>query len=600
MVRPEQAQQAIQALNSGRADLAVLRGEPIAAALEAAALPRLSARSLEPVQPVARRRYDAAFHQSPLHMQLLSPDGLILDVNRTMLDERQLNREDVVNKFLWDGPSGAAVPENRTRLQWVVRQTSLGHPQRNEVNIPTPTGNRLLLTQMTPIRGPDGHVEFILVVGVDLTHNRRAHAELERQSHEFAAGYAISRSIVEATSAEVVLASVLEHLPLALDGADVAIELDGVRMGDSFQGAQEVRNQTSGHSVVVYVSGPPMCDSLRQLVTDVVRRVDQWMTHHDAREGLVRALEASEAATQAKAAFLTHMSHEIRTPLHALLGFAELLFGDEGLSRGQRESVEIIRDNGQRLLDLLENVLTLSRLEAGRVSSRVSQVDLVDLLADIVALFQPRVHERGISLGLHCDLSHLAVEVDASKLRQIVTNLVANALRHTTEGGVLVLVRRGQVQLEIEVSDTGPGVEPELRSCLFEPFQRGTGGATGLGLAISRQLALALDGELSLLHTGPRGTCFRLAIPFTPAEDGADVLSTLLGSPRVRAVAALRPLSLPQAQREALLQAAAHGDIAELERLTPGIADRAHRQTVTKLVQSYDLQGLVTLLTADT
>jgi PAS domain S-box-containing protein len=546
-------------------------------------------------EALQRNRYRAVFHQSPLHLQVLTPQGVIVDVNQRLLQDRGLRREDLVGQVFWELPDLRSVPGLGERTRWVIDQAvSTRTPSRSEIDLPSGTGTRVLLSHITPVLGVDEDVVGVLVASLELTEDRKAHAELQRQTDELLAGYAISRHIVASLEPEPILAGILEHLPSVMDGRQMALELDGVRVGPAFQATTTLTGQTSAHAFTVHLDGPPLRLSQRQLTQDVIRRVDQWMRHHDARQGLVLAFEASQAATQAKSVFLANMSHEIRTPLHALLGFAKLLGSDPDLSDEQRESVLVIRDNGQRLLDLLENVLTLSRLESAGASVERHRVDVVELLSDIVALFQPRARERGLTLALRSDLDRLPALLDGDKVRQILTNLVANALRHTRSGEVLVCLDARPGQLEIEVADTGPGIDPSMHEVLFQPFERGPGGATGLGLAISRRLTASMGGELMLASSGPEGSCFRLVLPFT-AEAGSTAVTADRAGPR--GPTRHEPLPVPAELRALLIEATRQGDIAELERLAASIAG-PRRSALGELVERYDLEGLVTLLSA--
>ena len=530
-----------------------------------------------------RRRYGAAFHQSPLHLQILSPEGHILDVNQRMLDEREVEASELMGKLFWQLPYVQSIPGLAERLQWVVQRVATGESRRSEVSLPTDAGVLVLLSHMTPILAPDGQVEGILVASMDLTDNRKAHQELERQSREFAAGYAISRGLVAAAQPQAVLEAILKHLPPCLDGRQVALELDGQRKGPDFEPSRVLRGQDSAHAFSVLLDGPPLRQSQHQLVTDVVRRVDQWLRHYDARVGLAHALEASQAAGQARGSFLAQVSHEIRTPLHALLGFANLLQTETTLDELQTESVTQIRDNGRRLLDMLENVLTMSRLETGLPPQQLEEVDLLELLGEVVTLFSPRARERDLQLRLESELAEAPARVDTRKLRQIVTNLLANALRHTRQGQVVVRVESNGQRHRVMVVDTGPGIAPSERERIFEPFQRGEGGATGLGLAISRQLATSMGGMLLLHDTGPGGSTFRLELPRQVHEPGPSS-EELPSSPRLR---------VPAELVHPLLRAARQGDIDALERLCAALPEQAAREELQRLLASYELHTLI-------
>jgi len=242
--------------------------------------------------------------------------------------------------------------------------------------------------------------------------------------------------------------------------------------------------------------------------------------------GLVKARRRAEAATIAKSQFLANMSHEIRTPLTAVLGYADLLM-DPSLSPGDRSDyLAVVRRSGEHLLELINDILDLSKIEAGKLAIEVRRCNVVSLVADVASLMRPRAEQRGI---------HLAVEypgevpetilTDEARLRQSLVNLVGNAVKFTERGEVRVVVaflpawREGRPALKIDVADTGIGIRPEVMAELFQPFTQGDAttvrkfGGTGLGLAISRHLAELLGGELTAASVAGQGSTFTLVVP---------------------------------------------------------------------------------------
>ncbi len=234
--------------------------------------------------------------------------------------------------------------------------------------------------------------------------------------------------------------------------------------------------------------------------------------------------ERAEAANRAKSAFLANMSHEIRTPMNAILGFTQILLNNAALAPRDRENLEIIQRSGRNLLTMINDVLEMSKIEAGRIDFVPKTFDLHDLLADVQAMLKA----PAVAKGLHWELTIAAdvpryVVTDEGKLRQIVINLAGNAIKFTDAGGVVLragLTSAGILpHLVIEVEDTGPGIASEERGAVFQVFhQTATGlakGGSGLGLAIADRHAHVMGGEITVSSVVGRGSLFRLEIPVT-------------------------------------------------------------------------------------
>src|SRR5262245_50545746 len=241
------------------------------------------------------------------------------------------------------------------------------------------------------------------------------------------------------------------------------------------------------------------------------------------------ALESILAASRAKSEFLTNMSHELRTPLTAILGFTDVLLEEQELSPAERVTrVQTIRRNGQHLLDLINDILDLSKIEAGKMEVERLAVSPARILSDVAALLEVRADARNLRLSVAFEGAFpTTIRTDATRLRQILINLVGNAIKFTEMGSVTVTARLvadelAQAKLQFDVADTGIGMTSAQIDCLFEPFTQAdascsrTYGGTGLGLAISRRLARMLGGDISVTSTPGAGSIFRLEIAAGP------------------------------------------------------------------------------------
>jgi PAS domain S-box-containing protein len=271
---------------------------------------------------------------------------------------------------------------------------------------------------------------------------------------------------------------------------------------------------------------------------------------------LLLARDAAEAANKAKSVFLANMSHELRTPLNAILGFSSLIRRDPQLSQRQRENVEIVNRSGEHLLRLINDVLEIAKIEAGRVQLEVAPFDLGELVRDVVDMMQLRANEKGLKLQIDqaSDFPRF-IKGDEARMRQILINLVGNAVKFTNEGVVVVRlgVRKNDLlHLLIEVEDSGPGISVEDQKRLFKPFvQLAEGGVqkgTGLGLAITRQFVDLMKGAISVDSLLGRGSVFRVDLPVEPVEASSvpiladtahgEVLGLAAGQPHYRVLIA--------------------------------------------------------------
>jgi signal transduction histidine kinase/ActR/RegA family two-component response regulator len=239
---------------------------------------------------------------------------------------------------------------------------------------------------------------------------------------------------------------------------------------------------------------------------------------------LRKAREAAEAANEAKTRFLTNMSHELRTPLNGILGFAGLLH-DSPLSHPQREYVETIQQSGEGLLDIISDLLDLARVTSGRMELENVAVELQKVMTGVCDLVTPRLIDTSTKLTIEWDNSlPQYLWGDPGRIRQILLNLVGNAIKFTEAGTVTVHARRADPGIvRIEVADSGPGIAPEYRDRIFESFDRGDPtvamrqGGTGLGLAIARELTEAMGGAIGVESQVGVGSIFWFTLPLRTA-----------------------------------------------------------------------------------
>jgi len=289
-----------------------------------------------------------------------------------------------------------------------------------------------------------------------------------------------------------------------------------------------------GHLVVAF----------NKMVSQIEERDRQLREYHADLEQKVAArtaelgtaLKAAQAAAKAKAEFLANMSHEIRTPMNGVIGMLELLDSDR-LDPQQRGMLETARNSADSLLTLINDVLDFSKIDAGRLELESIELELRPIVDDVALLFSRQAQAKNV--GLTCNVDEgvpAVVRSDPTRLRQILANLVSNAVKFTERGEVLIGVhvaagqasRRAEsdepVMIEIQVRDTGIGMTPEALSKLFQAFTQADAsttrryGGTGLGLTIARRLVEAMGGALAVDSAAGKGSTFTALLPFVPVR----------------------------------------------------------------------------------
>jgi PAS domain S-box-containing protein len=270
---------------------------------------------------------------------------------------------------------------------------------------------------------------------------------------------------------------------------------------------------------------------------------------HERTAELRLARDAAEAANKAKSAFLANMSHELRTPLNAIIGFSQLMQQDATLSSEQHENMQIINQSGGHLFKLINDVLEISKIEAGKVQLVIASFDLHELAREVFDMMKLRAQQKSLHLELDqsSDLPRF-IKGDEARLRQILVNLLGNAVKFTEQGSVILHLgvnRDAQHHLQIVIEDSGPGINDTDKQLLFRPFmQLPTGiahGGTGLGLSIVRQFVQMMGGNISVESTPGKGSKFCVELPLEEAEPEEVLLLTSMRQGEVTGLAPGQP-----------------------------------------------------------
>ncbi|MDA0269169.1 MAG: response regulator, partial [Cyanobacteria bacterium] len=491
-------------------------------------------------------------------------------------------------------------PEDRPRIAEVWdRQTSGGYEE--EYRILWPDGTvRWLRDRAFPIRNDDGQTYRMVGIVEDLTERKRQERSLQLILEKTAATtgedffHTLSQYLAETLSLKYVILS--QCVGACNDRVETLAFWQGDRLGDNFAydlkgtpceqvlagekvfWAKHIQARYPEDQDLITLKaesyfGVPLINSAHQVVGHLAVLDPQPMGEDPTRDLIVQlfaaragaelermqvetsmqqARDLANAANRAKSEFLANMSHELRTPLNTILGFTQLMMREGSFDPQSLESLAIVNRSGEHLLDLINDVLEMSKIEAGRVSLHLSNFDLHQLLASLEDMLQLRAQAKGLLLRFDWEATvPKHIETDEAKLRQVLLNLLGNGIKFTDQGTISLQVQvspppttrvtthgaEADITLQFAIIDTGSGIAPEEMDQLFDPFvQTATGHrsqeGTGLGLPISQQFVRLMGGELTVETALDQGSTFSFTLPVRCAQPAQVLPQRPLRSPK--------------------------------------------------------------------
>ena len=523
------------------------------------------------------RKLSLAIEQSPENIVITKLDGTIEYVNDAFMQTAGYTRDELIGKNPRVLQSGQTPPETYTAMWAALTQ---GHPWKGEfINRKKDGTEYVEFAIITPLRQPDGTISHYVAVKDDITEKKRIGVELDQYRNHLedlvtqrtaalndtlfaleSVGTAIFRSEVDSGkliyvnryACELLGYSPEEMLALRIHDFDAHITVETYPdVAANIRTNRFVRFETDqrhrdGHTIPVEMTvyfhegqaGAP--DYFIGFGVDITQR-------RQFAESLQKAKEAAEAATIAKSAFLANMSHEIRTPMNAIIGLTHLM-QRAGATPEQADRLTKIDNASRHLLSIINDILDLSKIEAGKLRLEDSDFNLSAVLDNVASIIAPGAQEKGIAVEIDRDSVPAWLRGDAVRLRQALLNFAGNAVKFTEKGRVmlsaLLLKDDGKdLLVRFAVADTGIGITPEARQRLFQAFEQVDAstarkyGGTGLGLAITKQLAQMMGGEVGVDSTPGVGSTFWFTVRL---QRGHGVMTSDMVEPTVDAETHLR------------------------------------------------------------
>ncbi len=494
---------------------------------------RLSAREAEAERSAWRQKVFAA--AAPASIVMTDTDLRIVKASQRFLRAAGFTESQVIGRTLAE-----VIPEYDRRFGGFIQRCLEGETveaERVAVRVPN-RGLIWLRVEMSPWRDGEGRIAGIISATTDISDLVEALERTERSEQRLSLAAEIADlhvweldyvrgQLIQSGAPTAVFDQEWTYEQLALDSNRTIHPDDRALIGDEWvQAVNEDRPFFPEYRVVRRDNREVWAKSAVKLVRsdsgEPLRLVGALLNITERKQAEVAlrlAKEEAEAANKAKSAFLATMSHEIRTPLNGVLGMAQVMAAD-ALSEVQRERLEVIRRSGESLLAILNDVLDLSKIEAGKLELEATEFDIAEVVEGVYATFEPLARGKGLDLSVEiAEPARGVYRADSVRVRQVLLNLVSNALKFTDDGTVRIRLAREAGMLSLEVADTGIGLTPEQAARLFDKFEQADVsttrryGGTGLGLSICRELVELMGGTIEVRSAPDEGACFTVRLP---------------------------------------------------------------------------------------
>ncbi|WP_372785442.1 ATP-binding protein [Phenylobacterium sp.] len=484
---------------------------------------------------VAQRMVAQIIQTAPLSLLMTDREMRVVSASPRWIESRQLVGREVIGRSLYD-----IFPETYGKWRSVYDSCLAGESVRaDRVEFKRADGSVIWLqVELTPWRAAGGEIGGLIITSHDVTEMVEALERTERSEERLrlameiadihvweldyrrqelikvgAEGAFFTEPSTYGQLAADIWSTIDERDLPATQAAWARHEAEGVPYRPEYRVRRSDDREVWVQGAVRYLTDE------EGLPLRMIGALQNITERKAAERALVQAKDEAESATRAKSAFLATMSHEIRTPLNGVLGMAQAMAMGE-LASHQRERLDVIRQSGESLLAILNDVLDLSKIEAGKLELEQAEFDIAELSRGALGAFAATAQAKGLAFELKVERGARGVyRGDSVRVRQILYNLVSNALKFTETGGVKVAVTRKAKRLVLSVTDTGIGVAPDKLAGLFQKFEQADAsttrryGGTGLGLAICRDLAELMGGTIRAESTLGAGAAFTVELP---------------------------------------------------------------------------------------
>jgi PAS domain S-box-containing protein len=493
----------------------------------------------------SEQKFSAAFMSSPAILIITTMnDGRFVEVNHASTEFIGYSKEEMIGKTsrelgIWYSPD-----QRSEHLEQFKRD---GCVRNKEIKIRTKSGDirtGLISTQKVILEGEGYFLSQIF----DITEQRKAEARLQESEERYRRLTENARDIIWRTDWKgkmVFLNSAVENLlgytreeAVGLDISDYMDQKSIDRLREKLLCLRPAEHPSQAHFVMEVDYTAKNGETAPFEINVVILRdsegkivgyegISRDITDRKRMErDLIESREAAEAADRAKSEFIANMSHELRTPLNAILGYCQILGRDQTLSESNRQKISVIRNSGEHLLILINDILDIARIEAGKIDFYPESADLRSLVSNTADMVRVKAFQKKLRFHTEIDplLPHF-VHIDEKRLRQVLLNLLSNAVKFTDQGEITLRVRAAGDKITFSVSDTGIGIPEEKLSEVFKAFQQlnpaeSKTEGTGLGLAISQNLISRMGGRITVESSMGRGSTFKFEVPLCEATDG--------------------------------------------------------------------------------